>query len=98
MAKLFHRLSFGLVGRATFGLGLIHHIGNLSQPRVGVRSLGKSRIETGFILFGDGQFIVHLTALFIHWPNLYNSKTFLAADFFLPITRNHTHGHGAELT
>lgn len=90
MPNLFYRLSFGLIGRATLGEGLIHHIGDLPQPRIGVRTLGKSRIKTRFVWFGDGQFIIHLTALFIQWLNLYNSKISSTPVLFLPITRKHT--------
>jgi len=90
MPNLFYGLSFGLIGRATLGDGLIHHIGDLPQPRIGVRTLGKARIKTRFGWFGDGQFIIHLTALFIQWLNLYNAKISSTPVFFLPITHKHT--------
>lgn len=96
MPNLFYRLSFGLIGRATLGDGLIHHIGDLPQPRIGVRTLGKARIKTRFVWFGDGQFIIHLTALFIQWLNLYNSKISSTPVFFLPITRKHTRGSAGQ--
>ena len=49
MPDLFHRLSFGCIGRATLADGLIHHIGDLAQPRISVRTLGKSRIKTRLV-------------------------------------------------
>ena len=59
MPNLFHRLNFGFIGGATFVDGLIHHIGDLSESRVSMRTLGKSRIETLLVLFWDGKFFVH---------------------------------------
>ena len=91
MPNLFHRLSFGLIGGATFGDGLVHHIGDLSQPRVGVRTLGKSCIETRFIWFRNRQFIVHVTALFIHWLDLYNPKIALPPSSFDLHFQSHPH-------
>ena len=90
MPNLFHGPSLGLIGRATLDNGLIHHVGDLSQSCVSVRTLGKSRIKTRFILQWYGQFIIHSTAPFIPWRNLYNSKISPTAHLFLPIITDHT--------
>jgi len=50
LPNLFHGPRLRFIGRATFGAGVIHQVGDLLQPRISVRPRSKSGVKRRSVL------------------------------------------------